>query len=268
MKHPEAARPLDCAAALKLIDAFLLDELHEGDGRALREHLRGCAACTAELGVTSRLMELLASLPAPASSPDLDERIIVAAIADRQRRHEHRSGLADLRVQVLRGAMRTTGTFVVTVVTIALLGGAFVFAASGFIAQTVLNTSRGGTVPPEGTPTLAPTPEQTAAPTAIPTSGNPTPVVIVVTPEPTVEPATPTPEPTPELTPEPTVSVEPTLEPTPEPTPEPTATATPAPTESPAPTPEPTEKPKRTPPPTPTPTPSPAPTEAPSQPSP
>ena len=38
--------------------------------------------------------------------------------------------------------MRTTGTLVVTIVTVALLGGAFVFAAAGFIAQTAQETTR------------------------------------------------------------------------------------------------------------------------------
>ncbi len=239
---------LDCAAARPLIEAYLLDELGEADGRRLAGHRRDCPACSAELGGATRLVGLLAALPTPAPAPDLDERIILAAIADRRRRHAHRSWLADLRVQVLRGAMRTTGTLVVTVVTVALLGGAFVFAASQFVAQLPAFTSR-ATIAPEVTPTLAPTPELTAVPTATPRPGTPTPAGVAATP--TTEPTpVPTPEPTPAPTPAATPA--PTQVATPEPTPEPTAS--PAPT--PSPTPSPTEKLRRTPPPSASPAPS------------
>ncbi len=235
--------PIDCAAARPLLDAYLLDGLGEADGRRLAGHLRTCAACAAELGGATRVIGLLAALPAPDPTPDLDERIILAAIADRRRRHEHRSWLADLPVLIFRGAARTTGTLVVTIVTIALLGGAFVFAAANFFSYTALDFTPRATVTPEVTPTLAPTPEQTAVPTAPPTPGTPTPVVIVVTPAPTPEPTV---EPTPQPTPSPTQVA------TPEPTPEPTASPEP----TPSPTPIPTEKPRRTPPPSVSPSPS------------
>ena len=245
---------LDCAAARPLIEAYLLDELGEADGRHLAAHLRDCPACSAELGGATRLIGLLATLPTPAPTPDLDERLILAAIADRRRRHAHRSWLADLRLQVLRGAMRTTGTLVVTIVTVALLGGAFVFAASQFVAQFPAFTSR-ATVSPEVTPTLAPTPEQTAVPTAAPETGTPTPAGVVATP--TIEPTpVPTQEPTPASTgtpaPTPAPTPTPTQAATPEPTPEPTASPEP----TPSPTPAPTEKPRRTPPPSASPSPS------------
>lgn len=239
---------LDCVAARRLIDAYLLDELAEADGRRLAGHLRDCPACSAELGGSTRLIGLLAALPTPAPAPDLDERVILAAIADRRRRHAHRSWLADLRVQVLRGAMRTTGTLVVTVVTVALLGGAFVFAASQFVAQLPAFTSR-ATIAPEVTPTLAPTPEQTAVPTATPRPGTPTPAGVVATPRTEPTPA-PTPEPTPAPSPTPAPTPAPTQAATPEPTPEPTASP------EPTPTPVPTEKPRRTPPPSASPSPS------------
>jgi hypothetical protein len=238
---------IDCATARRFIDAYLVDDLGADDGKALAEHVRFCAACSAELGGTTRLIELLGSLPVQAPSPDIDERIILAAIADRRRRHEHRTWLGDLPILIFRGAARTTGTLVVTIVTVALLGGAFVFAAAGFIAQTAQNLPPSGTVGPEMTPTLAPTPTKTAVPTAPPASGTPPPVVILVTPAPSPEP-----------------TIEPTLEPTPQPTPEPTQVATPEPTAEPTaspeptpePTPTPTEKPRRTPPPTASPSPS------------
>ena len=254
--------PIECPSARRLIDAYLFDELADADSERLALHVRGCVGCSALLGGSARVLGLLAALPVPEPTPHFDERVIVAAIADRRRRHEHRSWLADLRVQVLRGAMRTTGTLVATIVTVALLGGAFVFAVGGFIAQTAQNLPPGGTVGSEVTPTPAPTPVRTAAPTATPGTGNPTPAGVAVTQQPTTPPA---PSPTPTASAEPTVAASPSPSPspivTPEPTPAPSATATPEPT----PTPSPTDKPKRTPPPSasPSPTPSPAPTSAP-----
>jgi hypothetical protein len=243
----DAARP-DCAAIRPLIDAFVLGELTEVDDHRLADHVRTCDACSAELRDVTRLVGILAGLPAPEPTPDLDERIVLAALEDRQRRQHQRSWRADLPILIFRGAARTTGTLVVTVLTVALLGGAFVFAAAGFITQTAQSVRPSGTVAPEVTPTLAPTPELTAAPTAPPTQGTPAPVVIVVTPVPTLAPSV---EPSADATPSPT----PTPSATPEATPEPTASAEPSPT----PTPTPTEEPKRTRPPTPTPTPSPTP---------
>ncbi len=241
---------LDCAAARPLLDAHLLGELGEADDRRLAGHLHTCLACSAELGGAIRVIGLLAAMPTPAPTPDLDERMILAAIAERRRRHEHRWWRSELPVLIFRGAARTTATLAVTVVTVALLGGAFVFAAAGFITQTAQSLPPSGTVAPEVTPRLAPTPEQTAVPTAPPTPGTPAPVVIVATPAPTLEP---TPEPT---------TVEPTLLPTPSPTQvatlEPTAEPTASPEPTPSPTPSPTEKPRRTPPPSASPSPSPS----------
>jgi len=242
--------PPACLAARPLIDAYLVDDLGDADGRRLADHLRGCAACSAELGGATRLVNLLAALPAPEAAADLDERLILAAIADRRRRHEHRSWLADLPTLIFRGAARTTATLVATIVTVAILGGAFVFAVSGFIAQTTQNLPPGGTVEPEVTPTLAPTPNIAAAPTKTPAAASPTPAV-AVTPVPTPPPtATPTPAATPTPTPEPTPA------PTPVATAQPTAGSTASPEPTPSPTPIPTEKPRRTPPPTASPSPS------------
>ncbi len=270
MSHPPVGRePLEHAQARRLIDAFLVDDLAGPDAARLAAHVKGCPACAAELGGTTRLLALLGSLPTPPPAPDLDERILTAALRDRDRRHEHHSWLAGLWLQIARGAVRTTGTLVVTIVTVALLGGAFVLAA-GYITQVALAPAPRATVPPDMTPTLAPTlvsptvpatlpPAITAAPTPAPTA---TPEV---TAEPTASP-TETPTPTPEVTAEPTSTPTETPTPTftPAPTPSPSATAEPTPT--PSPTPVPTEKPRRTPPPsaTPSPTPTPAPTEAPS----
>jgi anti-sigma factor RsiW len=227
--------PLDCTSARLLIDAYLLGTLDAASGAALRVHLAGCAACSVELRGFTSLVELLATMPEPIAAPDLDERLILAALADRRRRHEHHSWLQDLPRLVFRGAMRTTGTLIVTLVTVALLSSALVFAAGNFFAGTALNPTPGATVTPEVTPTLAPTPQQTAVPSIAP-SGTTGPVAVsatpVPTPEPTLEPA---------ATPEPTVALEPTVEPAP--------TA--------APTPTPTDKPRRTPPPLPTDTPAP-----------
>ncbi len=265
MSNPPVGREsLEHVHARRLIDAFLVDDLLASDAARLAAHVKGCPACAAELGGTTRLLALLGSLPTPAPAPDLDERILTAALRDRERRHEHHSWLADLRTQVFRGAVRTTGTLVVTIVTVAVLGGAFVLAA-GFITQVAWAPPR-ATLAPDPTPTPAPTLVQTDAPptgtpavTAQPTDA-PTPEP---TPAPTVAP-TDTPEPTPEPTPVVTATPEPTPGPTAEPTPEPTATAEPTP--EPTPTPVPTEKPRRTPPPSasPSPTPTPAPSASPS----
>ncbi len=135
MTNPPGGHALDCARARDLIDAFLLDELEPADAARLAAHVKGCPACAAEIGGSTRVLGLLGTLSTPRPLPDLDERILVAAFEDRRRRHEHRSWLSDLRTQVIRGAMRTTGTLIVTIMTVALLGGAFVFAASQVVAQ-------------------------------------------------------------------------------------------------------------------------------------
>ncbi|MBI2763982.1 MAG: hypothetical protein HYX54_09610 [Chloroflexi bacterium] len=247
----ETREPLDCAGARPLIDAYLLDGLAHGGRRLLAGHLRDCTACSAELGSISRLLGLLATLPQPSPVSDLDERIILAAIAARHRRHDHRSWLSDLSTQIVRGAVRTTGTLFVTIATVALLGGVIVLAATGFIVQTVQAPPFSGTVQPDVTPTPVPTAGSTAAPTAPPEAVSPEPSVVIVTPVVTPAPMiAPTPLETPVVTPEPTPVPVATAEPTPQPTPTPT----------------PTEKPRRTPPPpaSPSPSSSVAPVEAPS----
>ena len=83
--------------------------------------------------------------------------MILAAIAARGRRHEHRSWLGDLRRQILRGAIRTTGTLVATVVTVALLGAAFVFAAS-YLGAKLPPFTASVTNSPATTPTPVPSP--------------------------------------------------------------------------------------------------------------
>lgn len=232
----DSGTPLDCASAHRLIDAYLVGALGETAAAALREHAADCVACSVELRGFVGLIELVAALPVPVASPDLDERLILAAIADRRRRHEHRSWLRDLPRLVFRGAMRTTGTLVVTLATVALLGSALVFAAGNFFAGTALIHTPGATVAPEVTPTLAPTPQQTPVPTPAPTETQ-GPVAVSATPAPTPEPTLapePTPEPTLAITPTPTV--EPTLAPTPMPTDKPRRTPPPSPTDTPAPT--------------------------------
>ena len=237
---PVGRESLEHAHARRLIDAFLVDDLLASDVARLAAHVKGCPACAAELGGMTRLLALLVSLPTPPPAPDLDERILSAALRDRERRHDNRSWLTDLRTQVFRGAVRTTGTLVVTIMTVAALGSAFVLAA-GFITQVAWAPPR-VTLAPEMTPTPAPTLIQAAAPQ---------------TQRPVVT-AQPTDAPTPARTVAPTD--------TPEPTPVPSPSTTAEPTPTPSPTPVPTEKPRRTPPPlaSPSPTPTPAPTEAPS----
>jgi anti-sigma factor RsiW len=243
---------MDCARARVLIDAFLLDELGPANAARLAVHVKSCAACTAEIGGSTRVLGLLGSLPAPRPTADLDERILLAALGDRARRHDHRSWLAQLRIQVLRGAMRTTGTLVVTILSVALLGGAFVFAASQFVTQLPVFTGQRATIAPVATPTTSVPAAQTAEPSIVATPRpspvvSTTPVPVIATDQATAEPAI-TPEPpvtTPEPTPEPTISVEPS----------PSAAAEPTPT--PPPTPTPTEKPHRTPAPSAEPPPSP-----------
>ncbi|MGC8635385.1 MAG: anti-sigma factor family protein, partial [Candidatus Limnocylindrales bacterium] len=107
--------------ALRLIDSFVSDELAPEDARALAEHLRGCSSCSAQMASASRLVELLATLPDVPPTPDFDERVLLAALEDRRRRHAHRHPMADLWTQIVRGAMRTTGTLVLTVIVVAVL---------------------------------------------------------------------------------------------------------------------------------------------------
>ena len=237
-----------CETALRLIDSFVGDELAPEDARSLADHLRGCPSCTAEMASASRMVELLASLPDVPPTPDFDERVLLAALEDRRRRHAHRNWMADLWTQVVRGAMRTTGTLVLTIVVVAVLGGAFVFAAAnlgpGFAQQVGF------------APRTTPTPAVTA-------HGTPTPAVVAEAPA----TPSPTPSPTPAPTPSPTQRATPAVTPSPTPSPSPSATptATPAPTiivasptvapsasasASPTPTPatSPTPKPRRCPP--------------------
>ena len=246
---PADRAEFDCAACKPLLDAFLLDELDPASAEDLRAHVARCPACSAELGGLTRLMEALALLPVPAPGTDLDERIILAAIADRQRRHEHRSWLRDLRTQVFRGAVRTTSTLAVTVVTVALVGASLVFAASNLLSRDSILGGRGATVAPEVTPTLT---APTSAPSSAAQKGTPKPASWGTTPTPVAAAATPrpTPKPSPRATPKPTASPAPAVAATPTAAP----TATPAPTV----TPSPTDKPRRTPPPAASPTPAPS----------
>lgn len=235
------------------IDAFLLDELDAKGAAALAVHVKGCAACTAEIGGSTRVLGLLGSLPMPRPTADLDERILVAALGDRARRHDHRSWLADLRTQVLRGAMRTTGTLVITILSVALLGAAFVFAASQFVTSFP-GLSGDASIPVVATPTTSVPAAQTAEPSIVATP-RPSPA-LSVTPAPVVTPVPATAEPA--ATPEPSLA---TPEPTPEPTigVEPSPSATAEPTPSPTPGPSPTDKPHRSPAPTPPAEPTPSP---------
>ena len=192
--------------ARRLIDAYLLDNLDEQGARTLAEHVRACPECAAELGSAStRLIELLRTLPEPPASPDLDQRIYAAVIADRERRVQGNL-LGGLARQIVRGAMRTTGTVVVTIVGVALIGGAFVFAASQFIAAPPAEHPRAtltAVVPPTSAPTES---TRSAFPSSPPVTETPT------RPAPTVVPGTESPSPTPRIT------LEPTLPPTPIPT--------------------------------------------------
>lgn len=264
---------MTCDQARRLIDRFELDELTARESRLLSEHVRGCAACSAEIGGVTRLVALIQGLGEPEPAVDLDARILSAALADRQHRHEQRTWLRDLPRQIVRGALRTTGTVMLTVVAVSLVGGTFVYAAASFFAGKPLFVGAGDPTP---------TPSQTTTVLVI----EPTPRVIIVTPvpteAPTTSPATPAPTPAPPTpgqtasptpTPAPTPTPEPTPEPTVEPTPAPTASPTVKPTTEPTPTAEPTDspepsisptpKPRRTPNPLPTPTPTPSATTSP-----
>ena len=231
MTNPQVGHALDCARARALIDAFLLDELEPTDAARLAAHVKGCAACTAEIGGSTRVLGLLGALPTPRPTPDLDERILLAAFEDRRQRGAHRSWLSDLRTQVLRGAMRTTGTLIVTIMTVALLGGAFVFAASQVVAQLpAFHPVARATLEPVATPTLTPA---SAVPTAAPGTNTATPrpssgASATPSPEPTPAP-TPSPEPsaTPEASPSASPSLEPSASPSPSVEPSPSATAEP-----------------------------------------
>jgi Putative zinc-finger len=253
---PSTREPLDHAAARRLIDAFLVDDLLEADASRLAAHVKGCPACAAEIGGTTRLLALLGSLPTPPPAPDLDERIFAAAIADRARRHDHRSWLQNLQTQVFRGAIRTTGTLVVAIVTVGLLGGAAVLAAA-LLTQPVPPPSPRATVVPSMSPTLAPSiaqPTVSAAP-----SVRETPPAVVTTPAPTAKPVV-TPKPTPAPSASPAVSAAPSATPAPSPS----ATVEPSPAPTPSPSPSPTKRPRPSPSPSPSATPTLAPSEAPS----
>jgi hypothetical protein len=247
--NPHAGHALDCAHARELIDLFLLDDLLAADAARLATHVKGCPACAAEIGSSTRVLGLLGSLPTPRPTPDLDERILTAALDDRARRRDHHSWLSDLRTQVLRGAMRTTGTLIVTIMTVALLGGAFVFAASQVVSNFPVFVGPRATIPPVATPTTSVPAAQTAEPSTIST---PRPSSVVsATPEPVITPAPTVVEPTasPEPSASPSATPEPSATPTPSAEPSPSATAEPTPSPTPEPTVSPTEKPRRTPPP-------------------
>jgi len=200
----------------------------------------------------------------PPATSDVDERILLAAIRDRDRRHEHRSWLATLPILVFRGAVRTTGTLVVTVVTVALLGGALVLAAGLLTQQVAFAPGPRATLAPDMTPTArADAGPDRHAPDLAPgghfpadRSAHPEP-----TPAPTVAP-TATPEPTPEPTPVVTATPVPPrgadpdahrdrgADPEPSPTPVPTKRPRPTPTPSASPSPTPTPAPSASPSPT------------------
>ena len=250
MTNPPVSHALDCPRAGALIDAFLLDELEPADAARLAAHVKGCAACTAEIGGSTRVLGLLGALPTPRPSAELDERILLAAFEDRRRRGAQRSWLSDLRSQVIRGAMRTTGTLIVTILTVALLGGAFVFAASQVVAQLpVFAPIARATLAPAATPSLpaastAPTAAPgTASPSAHPSPGAPA----TPAPEPSAT-AVPSPEPSASPAASPSPSVEPSASPSPSVEPSPSPSAQPTPTPTPTPSPTPTDK-RRTPPP-------------------
>ena len=218
-----------CTSAHALIDAFVAEGLSRADAATLSDHVRDCAACAARLRSVTRLADLLSSLPEVEPAPGFEARQFAAVLADRARRGEHRSWLSDLRVQIVRGMLRTTGTLAATITAVALLGAAFVLAASNLfsgIAQVVL--------PAPHTP-HATAPLVAAAPTPAPTVS-----AVTITPTPTPQPTpVPTPRPTPIVTPTP-VPATPTPQPTEQPTPTaaiptPTATVQPAPTPTPEP---------------------------------
>jgi hypothetical protein len=242
---------MTCERARALIDGFVQDELSADDARALADHLRGCAACTAEMASASRLIELLTSLPNVPPTPDFDERVLLASLEDRRRRHEHRNWLADLWTQILRGTVRTTGTFMATVLVVAIIAVGGVWAASNLVpgfAQQV------GLVP-QPTPRHVAITLATSSPTATPAAKVSTaPHVVMITPK---AAATPTPHPTQRPTPAPTPTLTPAPSPTPTATPAPTgivagptSTPKPSPSASPTPTPAPslTPMPRRCPP--------------------
>ena len=227
---------------------------------------RAARRAPAEIGGSTRVLGLLGALPTPRPTPDLDERILLAAFEDRRRRGASHSWLSDLRTQVLRGAMRTTGTLIVTILTVALLGAAFVFAASQFVAQFPPFIAH-VTATPVATPTLIPV---TAAPTVAPATNTATPGPTSApskSPAPSAEPSSsPSPSAEPSASastlaepgaidePEPIGRANTNANSPPSPSVEPSPSATAEPTPTPTPTPSPTDK-RRTPPPSQTPSP-------------
>jgi hypothetical protein len=235
---------ISCAAAQDLIDAFVTESLSEADAASLADHVRACPACSARLGSITRLAELLASLPDVPPTPGFDERVLLASLADRRQRHEHRNWLADLWTQILRGTVRTTGTFVATVIVVAVLAVGGVWAASNLVPGFAQQVGLVAQPTPRHLAITLSTPSPTATPRA---TATPAPLVVAATPKPTPAPTpAPTQRPTPAVTPSLTPSPSPS--PTPAPTstvaastatPSPSASATPTPTATPSPTPKP-----------------------------
>ena len=228
---------MTCEHARALIDGFVLDELSTVDARTLADHVRGCVACTAELAGASFLIELLATLPDVPPTPDFDERVLLAAIEDRRRRHAHRGWLADLRAQILRGTLRTTGTFLATVLVVALLAVGGVWAASTLFRSPPQSADFAHDATPHPTLT-APTGTPTGPAAAVPLTPAPaptaTPRVIVITVTPAPAPSErPTLRPSTQPSPPPVVMAAPTAPPSAapsaNPTPAPSASSTPKP---------------------------------------
>lgn len=71
--------PLDhdpfCEEALGLLEPYLDGDLPAAESSRLREHLRGCVACTAEMDLATRIQRELRSLPQLDCPPEVLERV-------------------------------------------------------------------------------------------------------------------------------------------------------------------------------------------------
>jgi|ERR1051326_1943503 hypothetical protein len=86
MTPHDLIRPLLALSAAGLLDAT--------DERSVREHVRDCAGCAAELDSFGALAEGLGSLPVPAPLPGLVARTEARLAADRDKREAQRLSIA------------------------------------------------------------------------------------------------------------------------------------------------------------------------------
>lgn len=69
---------MNCKAVDQILSSYADGELSGREMRLVREHLSGCAECSAELEMVLRLKRCIAALPDAECEPDLEDRLIRA----------------------------------------------------------------------------------------------------------------------------------------------------------------------------------------------